>query len=66
MPRSSNNNFDPDWFGGPWRPQTEEQVANMDPETRKLWDHAVAENVFGVGYKRDANGPRRAAVAYPI
>jgi hypothetical protein len=52
----SENNLQPDWFHGQWRAQSDEQIANMTPDVRRLYDEAAAVNVFGVGYQRDASG----------
>jgi hypothetical protein len=56
MSKLSDNNLEPDWIHGQWRPQSDVQRSNMDPHTRASFDQAAAEYVFGAGFKRDAFG----------
>jgi hypothetical protein len=46
-----------DWQAGqPWRPQGLDQIASMDPATRRAYEAVAEENVFGRGFQRDAAG----------
>jgi hypothetical protein len=50
-----------DYFGGPWRPQSDEQIASMPSETLKNYLRAAARQVFGdsVQFALDGFSPLR-------
>lgn len=51
-----NWNSTHDWAGGPWRPQSREQVAGMPPNIRAAYERAARIYTFGVGHAVDGKG----------